>query len=207
MSEVAAGASTATGVPKFDTPQPPKYTACIAYFERYPFNSPGQAKPSRAALKEKCELEYRREKLKALYTLIAFYWVSGEGAELGVVVSPQELKQVLAAFERQQFPNGEGFRGYLASYRLTRADMAMQLEVELLTQRIQSKLEASMRNLTIQGRQQALDRFSQGYERKWKRRTNCQTGYVVPICKQYKPPKTPSTLVPNSVPLTDLTAQ
>ncbi len=209
MSVVAAGGGTAPGVPKFETPQPPSYAHCIAYFEKYPFTSPGQARPSHAALAARCDLQYRREKLKALYTLITYYWVSGEASELGVTLPAQELKHVLATIEREQYPDGEGFAGFLASYRLTRADWVMQLKVELLVPRIQAKLEArpKMQVLTVQSRQQALDRFSREYERKWKGRTNCQATYVVPICRQYKPPKTPPTLVPNSVPLTNLAAK
>jgi hypothetical protein len=210
MSVVAAGASTAPGQPKLEIPQPPSYTACIAYEERYPLSTAaGQGKRTRAALKAQCDHLYRKLKLKALYILISFDWVSGEAAELGVKLADTELRHVLTFFEHQHFPKGESFKGYLASNRMTLADITQQLKQELLVNDVQRKLNAqpSMQRLTVQQRQQVLNGFGREYEGKWRHRTDCQTGYVVPICRQYRPPKTPPDLVPNAVPLTDLAAQ
>ena len=211
MSVVAASASTNPGQPKFDTPRPPGYAACIAYLQKYPeFGSTTEpAGPSRAALKAKCEFEYSKESLKALYVLISFDWVSGEARELGVKLPAGELTKVLTLYEHHVFPNGDSFQGYLASMRQTPADVKMEIEQELLVVAVHRKLEAqpSMQRLTVQQRQLALDRFAQEYERRWKSRTDCQAGYVVPICRQYRAPKTPSKLVPNALPLTDLAAE
>jgi hypothetical protein len=209
MSVVAASASTDPGEPKFKTPKPPSYTACIAYLRRYPSFGAGAepVEPTPAALKAKCELERRKEQLKALYTLIAFDWVSGEATELGVRLAPEQQSKLLALFERRSFPSGESFGQYLASMGQTRSDVMMQLEQELLVAGVHRKLEAqaSARGLTTTAqRQLALTRFAVGYEREWRQRTDCQAGYVVPICRQYVAPSTPSALVPNAVPLTDL---
>jgi hypothetical protein len=211
MSFVAASASTGPGQPKFQVPKPPDYAACIAYLKRYPsFGSNVEpAKPTHAQLKANCDYEFRKERLKALYVLIAFDWVSGEAAELGVKVTPRELGKTIAAFEHAVLPGGETFKEYLASQRQTVGDLRMELEQELLVLAVHRKLEAraAARSLSTAQRQQALNEFAREYERKWRARTDCAPGYVVPICRQYTPPRTPSRLVPNSVPLTDLAAE
>jgi hypothetical protein len=212
MSVVAAGASTGPRQPKFQTPKPPRYQACIAYLAKYPSFGAG-VEPlksfSQGSLKAKCEFEYEKEKLKALYVLIAYDWVTGEAAELGAKLAPGALSGTLDAFAHQSFPNGEGLSGYLASMRQTKADITMEIKQELLVSAVQRKLEAQprVRELTQQQRQLVLTKFGQEYRRKWTQRTDCQAGYVVPICKQYKKPKTPPRLVPNEVPLTNLAAQ
>jgi hypothetical protein len=209
MSVVAASASTDPGEPKFKTPKPPGYAACIAYLKRYPsFGASAEpVKPAPAGLRAKCELEYSKEQLKALYQLISFDWVSGEAGELGVTLAPAEQSKLLSFYEHRSFPNGESFGQYLASMGQTRSDIRMQLELELLVAGVHRKLEAqaSARGLTTTAqRQLALTRFAEGYEREWRQRTDCQAGYVVPICRQYVAPNTPPALVPNAVPLTDL---
>lgn len=52
--------------------------------------------------------------------------------------------------------------------------------------------ESIKQQLTAQQQQQALSKFIKGFQTKWKQRTDCRASYVVPDCKQYKAPKTPS---------------
>ncbi len=208
MSAVAASASTNPGQPKFQTPKPPDYRACIAYLEKYPTFGL-TVETTRPARKAKCEFEYEKEKLKAVYDLVSFDWVSGEAAELGVKLSATELSKALASFAHQPFPNGESLREYLASQGETSADLSMFVKQELLVAAVHRMLEAqlTMRRLTVQQRQRALTSFGEAYVRKWRQRTDCQAGYVEPICRQYRAPRTPPKLVPNAIPLTDLAAE
>jgi hypothetical protein len=210
MSIVAAGESTPPGQPKADTPEPPSYTKCIAYLEHYPM-SPAypRPRPARAQLKLHCEQEYRKEKLKALYILISRDWVAGAASALGVRLADAEVMHALASLKHQQFPSAATFERYLASMRYTVFDIASLLKLSLLESKVQHKLEAraDVQHLSVEQRQRALDTFSKEYEQQWIGRTDCHAGYVVPICRQYKRPKTPPTLVPPSVPLTHLTAE
>lgn len=209
MSVIAGRASTG-GEPAPNTPEPPDYTACIAYQRaHWPRLPQDQSAPTSKVLKSECELIYRREKLKALYFLISYRWATGEGAELGVKLHKQEVKRELAKFESLAAPNAAAFRRYLTVTRATIPDIVLSVELGLLTTKIQQKLEAAFvaRGLTAQARQQSLDEFGQAFERRWRSRTDCRPGYVVPICSAYKPPKTPPTLVPPSVPLTNMAVE
>ncbi len=59
-----------------------------------------------------------------------------------------------------------------------------------------SKVEASIKQtLTTQAQQKKLSNFIKNFKKKWQAKTDCQSGYVVANCKQYKAPKT-STATP-----------
>jgi foldase protein PrsA len=57
-----------------------------------------------------------------------------------------------------------------------------------------SKVESSIKQtLTTQAQQKKLSSFIKNFKKKWQGKTDCQSGYVVANCKQYKAPKTTST--------------
>ncbi len=205
MYVIASEASTAPGQPKEQSPQPPLYAACIAYMRAYGSKMVDPiANPTPERLKARCEHEYRKLKLKALYTLIVGAWLDGEATEMHVRPTDAELRQRLASFQRQ-FPTQAAFKGYLAGTGATRTDLSQYLRQGLLVERIKQKLETASANQHLAGpaRQRALDRFGAEFKTKWTSRTDCRPGYVVPLCRQYRAPSTPPELVPPAVPLTN----
>jgi len=62
-----------------------------------------------------------------------------------------------------------------------------------------SKVEASIKQtLSTQTQQKKLSNFIKNFKKKWQKKTDCQSGYVVANCKQYKAPKTTSTATPGA---------
>jgi parvulin-like peptidyl-prolyl isomerase len=62
------------------------------------------------------------------------------------------------------------------------------------SQQSYSQVKQSIKQqLAATGQQSALSKFVKEFKEKWKKKTDCSTGYVVPDCKQYKEPKTGST--------------
>ncbi len=60
--------------------------------------------------------------------------------------------------------------------------------------------DAIRRVLMSQNQQQALNKFVQRFQKKWKSQTNCRKGFVVALCENApKPPRT-STVPPGAVP-------
>jgi foldase protein PrsA len=196
MSVIAGEVSTGPNQPEPQVPDPPRYSACIAYRRSFPTTSvTGRAKPTSVELKHECGFEFQKEKLKALYFLISCDWVIGEAAEVGVTLTHKDVVAQLVLLERQA-PNAALFRRFIVGARGTVPDMLLRIQLNLLTMRIQAKLESEARRTqpTVPQRQRALD-------------TSCRPGYVVPICKQYKVPKVPPSLVSPRIPLTDMTAE
>jgi hypothetical protein len=209
MMSVIAGRSVNPPAPPPPVPDPPRYATCIAYrIASFPVAA-GQPRPTRAQLTSECDLEYRRSKLKAMYFLITVVWTAGEAAELGVKLSDGEVRQELAAFERLLGPRYGGFRRYLADTRATITDIRRIIQLDLLTKKIQQKLEraARARGLSQTTRQHALAAFGKEFVHRWTGRTSCSVGYVVPACREYRTPKTPPQLVPPSIPLANMAAE
>jgi hypothetical protein len=184
-------------------PVPPDYKVCIAELRAHPPAVPTSPIPRQP--KAYCEFEYRRFKLKALYLLISYRWVTGEAAELGVKVNKNELRRQLVTFEHALAPSEAAFKRLLGFWRARPRDITLSLELSQLTARIEAKVESAA-GKSIRSRKQALAIFGRAFKRKWLARTSCETGYVVPICKQFRTPARPSGLVPPSVPLTDMPA-
>lgn len=207
MSVIAGEVSTEPGVPEPEVPAPPRYAQCIAYHRAFPFRS-AAGQVTQATIEHECAIEFQKERLKALYLLVSYTWVSGEAKALGVHVSNYELQQRIALL-KGQFPDEAGLRKFLVGERGTLADLLVRLRLSALAAAVQQKLEreGSRHGLTASQRQTALDRFSSRFVASWTGRTDCRAGYVVPLCMQYKPPRVVPELVPPSIPLTKMTVE
>jgi hypothetical protein len=208
MEVIAGEISTTPGQPKPAVPAPPKYSACIAYKRKYPV-APVSGKSTPVPLRRECAFEFEKEKLKALYFLVSNQWIDGAARELGVLPKGPELRRQLISF-KQRFPNKAVARRFLVGARGTESDLFARLKGVLLISKVQQKLEAESRQKRLGRveRQRALDEFSKRFESRWRARTNCRPGYVVPVCRQpYRAPKGVSTLAPPPVPLTKMTAE
>ncbi len=182
-------------------PVPPHYAACIAYARAHkalPVQStPAIPKQPRAY----CEFEYRRYKLKALYLLISHRWVTGEAAELGIRPNKPELTRQLSAYRKALgLTSAAAYKRYLDFIRADPADLLLSIETEQLVRAVEAKATAAAKTTTQ--RRAALAQFGTAFKAKWRHRTDCRSGYVVPICRQYSSRRTSTPFVPPSVPLT-----
>jgi hypothetical protein len=183
-------------------PVPPRFEACIADPRAHRRLAFQQVKPTREQLKADCKLEYERFKLKALYLLISYQWVSGAARELGVKLDRQELAHQLSADERALAASSGSFERYLRLTHATRADVALGLKLNQLTQKVEAKVGGASGSTSQ--RESLLVDFGKKFKRRWLARTDCRAPDVVPICRQYRSPATPPKLVPPSVPLTHM---
>ncbi len=63
------------------------------------------------------------------------------------------------------------------------------------SQQTLAQVQSSVKQqLTATQQQQALSKFVKNFKTKWAGKTDCRSGYVVADCKQYKAPKTSSTV-------------
>ena len=185
-------------VPSGVVPDPPSYTACIAYLAAAPkIVTPqpvkGQPKPTTAQLTTRCRQRYEELQRKALGILIDYYWINGEVADQGVKVTGMETQKSLESFVHKEFPNETEFHKYLTYTGMSVSDVLFIMRDTILTTKLQRILEKVGKGLTgQQQQQQAVLKFAKEFQKHWTARTNCHTGYVVPYCKQYKGPETPA---------------
>ena len=173
-------------VPKGVVPDPPEYTACIAFLRAgsLPIAS-GGTNPTPAQLKRRCEQEQAELKRKGQGYLIAFQWLSGELADRHINISEAEVQKAYDYFKRKEF-TGNQFRDYLAYTGMSLADVRFIIKDTVLSTRLQ-KYVISKAGMTPEQQRQALASFT----RKWTAKTSCRTGYLVAGCKQYKGSETP----------------
>lgn len=173
-------------------PDPPEYTACIAFLAKYLKQSEPSEVTGASALKRACEKQYRELKAITLNTLIGWYWIIGQGEALGVKVTPTEVRERLTAVNKRLFATAADFENYLRWTSETLSDMMFRSRVQLFESRIREKtLAEAKRASTIKSqkqKQEVLNRLSENLSpaQHWVTKTTCSPGYVVSSCAEYK---------------------
>ncbi len=182
-----------TPVPKGVIPDPPDYTACIAYLKVTPQKLGERSSTLTAAqLKSKCEAKSKELKILTLNTLITWYWTLAAGKELGMKANEAEVKRWLEGFSERTFPKKGEYATYLKLTGQTASDMLLRGRVQLLESKIFHRLtelqERLPKGLTAQQRQSVAARLVQNLPpgKRWAAMTTCRQGYVVSACKEYR---------------------
>lgn len=173
-------------VPRGVVPDPPNYTSCIAYLQSTPQKLVQSGpRPTTTQLKSQCRQRYQMLRQTVLSFLITTAWMIGEGADQGLKVTNEEIKQRFEQVKKVEFSTNTEFERHLALTGETVADQLFRSKVKLLTAKIEQKL-VYKKGLTTQQQRLALAEFVHQFPKKWAARTSCRPGYVVPNCKQYK---------------------
>jgi hypothetical protein len=173
-------------IPEGLVSDPPNYARCAASLEAAAAKTPsGNAKESGVQLVAKCRQLYQALKVQAASYLVSVQRAVGLGHDEGVTVSDGQLQQFFQRLKAREYPTEAAFQQYLTSRRRNRSDVLLEAKLNLLGEGIIKKIK------TPQGRA----KYGEA-ERRWTEKTNCQPGYVVEGCKQYKGgatyPSTPS---------------
>lgn len=165
--------------PKGVLPVPPEYVDCIGYLVSHPL---GASKPTPSEARVKCATEYKALKEAILSILINDYWVAEEGAAKGVRVSEAEITHYL----KQLYPHPGEFARHLKITHERLADDRLLVRGKLMVGKL---LALNSRNSRSQAeRASAFIKNLQEETARWKPRTSCKPGYVVPQCKEYRGP-------------------
>lgn len=131
-----------TGVP---LPDPPDYAGCVARLTRLSAGSrtpPGER--TEAKLRQNCEAFYEQRLQQALVVLIRRRWVAGEAAELGIRVTPTEVRREVEA-GKKAFRSEAEFEQYVARAGETLADISAQARLNSQTAAIFARIVAKER--------------------------------------------------------------
>jgi Raf kinase inhibitor-like YbhB/YbcL family protein len=115
--------------------------------------------------------------------LITSAWVLAEAASQGVSVSSAEVNSRLTQLEHQSFPQAGSLQKFLARSHETEADLLKRVRVELLESRIAAKITAGK---SATQRKTILASYQLTFQRRWKSRTTCETGYLMEDCSEYR---------------------
>ena len=126
----------------------------------------------------------RRARLRreAMKFLIQGVWVAHEAREHGIAVSRRTVRRSFRRQKRQTFRSERAYRRYLRPAWRTERDILYRVKLDLLSDRL-------MRHVKSQARSPAeevlvVERFVEGFPRKWRARTACAHGYVTSDCSR-----------------------
>jgi foldase protein PrsA len=141
VAQRAAAASAAAGSATTPPLDPPSFTACVAFRQRYdPKPAQGRPKPAPARLVARCRLDYESARDQAVPFLITAEWIRGESAEQGVAVTDAEIASMLKSIEARRFATAAELRRFLASSGETQADLLFRVGIDALSNKLRAKV-------------------------------------------------------------------
>jgi hypothetical protein len=174
---------------------PPNYPRCVSAIETLgPLKSTSETPQQiHATLQSDCHQLYSDLKQQALAYLIHGLWSLEEAADEGIVVTSADVQKALHKLRAEQYPSQAEFTAYLASREWSLSDELYLLKRDLLYAKLGAKHEAALRK-TVGGGSEAVQRAVLEREirniPRWKAKTSCSPGYVIPECRQYSGPET-----------------
>jgi foldase protein PrsA len=155
LSSQPPGSTTTVSVP-----DPPDFTKCVAAKQKSaPKPAKGQPKPSTAQFKTQCKQEYEGLRDQVLQFLIQAEWIQGEAKDQSVKVSDAELKK---SFDQE-------YKAFLKSSGMTQEDIDLRVKIDLLSNKIRTKITKEKKNVTSADIQKYYDknkaRFAQPEKR------------------------------------------
>jgi hypothetical protein len=161
---------------QISVPDPPAYRRCSAAASVLQRRLGPRRRLDRDALRDRCAAVYRLLERKALGFLITADWLELEAAAQGISVSASEVqtsyRQLLSG------PAGPAFAERLRRRGMSRLDESFQLRLEKLAEKLRAKIAVGSTGRP----DQRARAFIAAYRRRWKQRTSCRAGYVVPEC-------------------------
>jgi hypothetical protein len=164
---------------------PPGFEACVSRLRQ---SSAGVAT---SQLRTRCENTYAAIQRRILNFLITGYWLRGAAAEQHLEVSTGEVRAKFEEEKRTNYSSAAAFRRLQEASRQTQPDLEFATQTQMLSTRLLERFEK--RNPHESSEQATIRAFNRSIKATWVPRTSCSPGYVVPDCKQYRPPAKPTT--------------
>jgi foldase protein PrsA len=127
---------------KLPVPDPPRFRTCISQLEARASSA------SAAALKERCEADYRTLRAQALDSLIATRWQIAESAEEGMPVSETKARAQLETAKKRLLSGAGEFEKLLATSGKTVQDLLLEFEASEATASIDRGIAANVKPVT-----------------------------------------------------------
>jgi phosphatidylethanolamine-binding protein (PEBP) family uncharacterized protein len=120
---------------------------------------------------------------EALGFLLTSQWVLDEATARGVSASDAEVESYLSKLERQRFPHAGALARFLRQSGQTEADLLARARVELLRERLATKVSAGSSGAHASG---VLASFERSFHSRWRSRTTCRPSYIMEDCSEYR---------------------
>jgi hypothetical protein len=162
--------------------EPANYPACIATLKKLtpiPGEGPPQPQPTLAQLTTRCEQLYQTVKAETMKYLVWAYWNINFDAHHGITIGDPEVERAFEQLKAQRWPKpGQFQQEVLVARTRTVPQELFTLKMNRLETKLEKKLEGGRSLLYA-----TLVREAKSAKE------DCRPGYVVELCKGYKPPK------------------
>jgi hypothetical protein len=177
---------TQPGVPNqaWVQPDPPSYAGCVARLE-----PAGQATSTAVAarLRYACEASYRDLESKALNYLLRLMWEEQEAVEQHITLTRPEIEREYEVFTRREFPEPGELQRLLSYSGMSVADEMMRIKKDMLQTKLQVRLVQQLRAAIGNApAERAAHAALTNRQARLLNETNCQTGHLVEVCRQYR---------------------
>jgi hypothetical protein len=115
-------------------------------------------------------------RLQAADLLISSRWIRNEAAELGVVVTAEEVERSFRRQRRKTFPRRRDYRRFLRESGQTRSDVLFRVRIDLQSDRLREHVTAGA--TTPEDQQERLDEFVQAFRAQWRAQTACRAPWI-----------------------------
>jgi foldase protein PrsA len=129
-------------------PDPPSYVHCVATLRSQTKTPKGQTPPPTSSFIAQCKAANQQVVQQTMSTLIQSKWVEGEAKKQGIAVSSADVNKQLALTKKQSFPTTAAYNKFLKQSGMTSADVLDRVRVQLLAQRISTKIQKSASPVT-----------------------------------------------------------
>jgi hypothetical protein len=166
-------------------PDPPAFEACAIYEGTHNLNAIGERT---AVLKRRCAERLASIQRHMLTILVTFQWLAQEAANLGITLTDAEVEHTFVRYKNERFHSEAAFSAFLKYSGETLADELLVSRMDQLSTKLQEKVLA-------EGGVKGARKFLAYFPRRWKEKTTCREGYVIPNCREYKGPEQPEPSV------------
>lgn len=168
--------------------EPARYDTCVSD-ARELMGKRDAAIGTDARLIRKCRQLYSAIKQQALGFLISSRLKIGEAAVHKVVVTESEVASKLTALQRERFSQPGQFAEFLRERRWTPSDERYLVKLNLLSAGLQQVLQREIRGKS----REELEMLTKETMTRWREKTTCRPGFVIPQCKEYAAAEAPKT--------------
>lgn len=169
----------------------PAYERCVAAkrWKRVTKHWSGLNEP---ALRERCARDHRSLRRMVVRFLVQAQWIQQEATRQGVEVSDRRVNRLFERQRRTAFPERGGYERFLRESGASEDGIRYRIRLDALQNRLTRRIAARVRPVTAVGQQRALQRFIEGFRKRYMAVTWCAAGYEIGECGATAPPPIPA---------------
>lgn len=128
--------------------------------------------------------QYKQLSTQVMQFLVSARWIAGEAAERDITASEEEVRKSFERTKQDSFSTEKAYKRFLKSSGQSQEDIDFRVRSDVLASKLRDDVLKGAKN-----DQRALDVFTREFRKKWRERTRCLRGFVIPDCANSRVPQ------------------